>query len=193
MTTQNWDREAWLTSLASLIQDDVLARQGIALIDYRVCLGFPPNSRKALSRTLSRAQSKDGHAEIFISPEFGPQDAIKIAVHLTHEMLHATLDMSTAHAAPFSMYARLIGFERPYHKPIPSAHLTSQLAALVQSVGPLPHASITLPASQPTRLLKITCTASCGLVLRASLAQTKRFDRLAACPINGCAGHLVVN
>jgi hypothetical protein len=192
MQAQNWDREAWLTSLASLIQDDVLGRQGIQLDRYRVCLGFPPNSRKALARTLDRGQSKDGHAEIFISPEFGPQDAIKIAVHLTHEMLHATLDMPQAHAAPFSMYARLIGFERPYHKPIPSDRLSQQLANLVQSVGPLPHASITLPPSQPTRLLKITCSNHCGMVLRASSKQTKRFAPKAACPTNGCVGHLVI-
>lgn len=155
------NREAWLTSCASLLAP-LFVEQGVELPPFRITCGWP--SRRALSKNRANGEawqpeaSADATAEIFISPT---QDTgLKVAGIMLHEMTHVATP-GAGHKAPFSQLGKAIGLEGKPTSMLPGADLRERLNTLIESLGDYPHAKLTGSTSaskkQSTRLIKVIC------------------------------------
>ena len=181
MTTLNLDREAWLTEAAQLIQDEIirpkLPADYIIENNFRVSVGFPPNSRangRHIACCIRAEASADSTNEIFISPI--KDDSLEILAALTHELVHQSDNCESGHRNHFAKVARAIGLEGKFTQTYAGAVLESYFADMVRLLGDIPHAAINIDIAKPkqaTRMLKVSCP-ECAFQFRTTQTQIER-------------------
>lgn len=170
--TNRTTREQWLLDLVSGLRPMF---EPVAPVpeSLRVTCGWP--STRAMSKTYRRIgecwraeASADNVREIFISPCLG--DGLEAAAVLVHELVHST--GADGHRRPFSRIAKAVGLVKPWRATTASPELQGRLNALIESVGPYPHAKLDwnqrTHKKDGTRLIKLWCPA-CGYTVRTTL------------------------
>jgi len=162
------NREAWLNKAAEVLRP-WLAERGYRVGAPYLSVGIP-SSRKAIGQCWSGQRSADGRAHIFIRPDLSNE--VQVLATLLHELLHEAVGCEHGHRKPFSTACRRVGLVKPWTATTPNATLTVFLAALVDRIGPYPHAALDLTRSaakkkQATRMRKYTCPG-CDQILRAA-------------------------
>jgi hypothetical protein len=198
-------REQWLNRLARKLRP-LFGDAGVPLPDkVRITCGWPSHGGLGISGTMSRVigecwspkASRDGHAEIFISPLLddatGPHG---VGATLVHELVHATVGNECGHRGAFKRVAEAVGLEGPMTATHAGGRLRELLGILLLGCGPYPHGRIVdrgmrvpepegprkpgrpktpepedrpadRPPKQGTRNLKVTCP-TCGYVCRVT-------------------------
>ncbi len=173
--TLTLDREAWLTEAAELIQAELitpkLPADHIIPHNFRVSVGFPPNSRASSSRIavcFKAEASKDNTNEIFITPTI--DDSITILAALSHELIHQADNCESGHRNFFAKVARRIGLEGKLTATTAGDEITDYLNTLIDVLGPIPHAKLDVGIAKPkqqTRMIKVYCPA-CAFQFRTT-------------------------
>ena len=135
----------------------------------RVTCGFPANNarsakKRAIGQHWSPKASDDQTHEILISPVV--DDEVEVFAILIHELAHAATD-GDGHRGRFPKLVRSLGLEGPATSTVAGDRFKSQYKALIESLGPYPHAKLNVSAvmkKQSTRMLKAVC--GCGYTIR---------------------------
>lgn len=167
-------RQNWLRSIADNLAPEFDAL-GVALPAFRVTCGFPSGggtrlrSPRVIGEIHDKANSADGHYEIFISPVNA--DSVTVAAVLAHELVHAAVGIPAGHGAEFGRVARAIGLQGKLTATTASPAFEAKIKRWVAIEGDYPHAALDVSGKtkQTTRLRKLSCP-KCGAVARASLA-----------------------
>lgn len=157
-------REAWLGRVYRELRR-VFEATGHTLPErIRFSCGWPPGSRGGKKTTLGvcffKEASADHSVEIFVSPIIA--ESLMAAGVLAHELVHAALG-TPGHGKDFKALALAIGLEGPMKEALPGAALNEALRAIVESIGPYPHAELGAgqaadkPIKQTTRMRKVVC------------------------------------
>lgn len=166
-------REAWLTRLTEELRP-VFQTAGYPLPEkIRAACGFPSrgalaNKKRSIGEAWSCDQSDDAHYETFVSPMLS--DPIDVAAVQVHELCHCAAGLACKHKKPFCTIAKAVGLEGKMTATVASDYLREKLAAMVEVIGPYPHAKLvhsSAPKKQKTRMKKITCP-ECGYTCRAA-------------------------
>lgn len=158
-------REEWLRALTAKLAP-IFQEVGKPLPDkLRVSVGWPCKKALAsgkgriLGQCFATECSADKHTEIFVSPVIGK--AMDAAGVLAHELVHAAVGTKAAHRKPFIDCGRAIGLEGKPTQMLPSKELKTKLAAMIDQVGPFPHATLDLTKLTKTKgrkkWIKIVC------------------------------------
>lgn len=170
-------REAWLTEASHGIVPWLKAVGAGQTPEYRISVGWPLGRRKmggkgthAIGQCFAAASSKDGHHEIFISPEL--DSPVRVLDVLTHELVHAFVGLEAGHGKDFKVVATKVGLTGKMTATTASDDLKVRLATLADKVGKYPHAELiaggdTLRPKQGTRMLKLECP-KCGYSVRTT-------------------------
>lgn len=184
------NRELWLTELQRRLEAS-FRRLSYPLPEaVRVTCGFPSRGglgrkRRVVGQCWAPLCSTAGHVEIFISPTI--DDAIEVGAVLIHELVHAAVGVSVGHRGAFRHVAVAMGLEGPMRSTVPGPELKRRLNALIETLGPYPHASLCpdshlrthAPPKQNARMLKLACPI-CSYTIRTT---RKWIDRgLPTCP-----------
>ncbi|MGE4557203.1 MAG: SprT-like domain-containing protein [Desulfovibrionaceae bacterium] len=166
-------REAWMMALVARLRPD-FQRIGAALPDRLfVSCGFPTGSHRARRKNTgecwSSSLNRDGHTEIFISPQV--QDSLEAAETLLHELVHAAVGLGVGHGPEFKTVAKRVGLEGPMRDTHAGPELRAKLKQIVSEQGSFPgqcprELRSALP-KQPTRMRKIVCP-KCGYTVRTT-------------------------
>lgn len=189
------NRETWLNLLAAMMAPR-FEELGFPLPPFRVSVGFPSAGMKsaAIGECWDKRASSDERFEIFIRPD--QSDSMDVAYVLAHELTHAAVGLKCGHKGPFETVALALGFTRPLTVASkPTETLLAWLQPMIDSLGAIPHASLTWrgedgprvkrggggvvaddeegepassrPKKQSTRLKKCVCNAEdCGYTVR---------------------------
>lgn len=169
------NREAWLEALVEKLRLH-FADSGYPLGEkVHISVGFP--SKMGLSRKKRRigecwspgGSQKEPH--IFISPLI--EDGLTVGGVVVHELGHAVLPPKTKHGPAFQKFMKAIGLEGKPTATIASEDLNLRLQALIEEIGPYPHAPLDPGAfeeekPQTTRMLKLACPEHEDYIVRAS-------------------------
>ncbi len=184
-------REEWLQRLTTSLRG-MFSAAGFPLpLRVRATCGFP--SKGATSRKSRRigecwadSASAARYHEILISPlEANP---LEVGAILVHELCHTVVGVKCGHRGKFGRVARAVGLEGKLTATVAGESLKARLHALLQSIGPYPHARLVAsnaPKTQTTRMLKVECE-ECGCVVR----MTRKWLEEAGCPTCGCGGEM---
>lgn len=169
-------REEWLRKVADRMTSKIEEATGQKLPPYRVACGFPSKmaipGKKGYRRgeCWSAIASKDGHAEIFLSPLVDETETV--AAILAHELIHACLPLA-GHKRPFQIAATKIGHVKPFTTACPTDDFWNWVRPILEDVGPYPHAALQpreavgAPKKQKNRMIKCEC-AECGYTARVA-------------------------
>jgi hypothetical protein len=165
------NREEWLNLVAEQMAPWFEA-QGHKLPRYRVAIGFPSTGKrgKRIGECWDGRASADGTFEVLIRPD--QSDPIAVAAILAHELVHAAVGLKCGHKGAFRTVATRIGLEGKMTATVPGAVFIGKVRAILEAVGPLPHAALgfgasSAPPKQKTRLLKAEC-GDCGYTVRVT-------------------------
>lgn len=165
-------REGWLKAMADQLRPDFLALGADTPENLRFSCGFPSTGRrgKRIGEHWPAEASGDGAHEIFIHPQL--DDPIRVADVLVHELCHACLPPGAKHGKEFRALATGMGLTGKMTATVAGEELASRLKALVEKVGPYPHASLGSAAAAAkdqdkakTYQLKVSCP-QCGCIVR---------------------------
>jgi len=176
-------REEWLNIAAGIITTEIIE----PVIDLpappaRYSLTAPKTAQKKsviLGECWNRAASSDGYNEIFITANMGESDSLNILAVTIHEMMHAYDNNVNGHKAPFIKLCKLVGLEggnngrtkNSFTCTVPSLELIDKLNALIERIGPIPHAAMNVSLNgkpkQKNRQLLVKCK-QCEFKFRAS-------------------------
>lgn len=165
-------RESWLNELMYRLaeyMESVEPGSCEKLPDWRVSVGWPFASRKAIGQCWSAVASKGGKVEIFISPEL---DEVPDLDHvLLHEMVHASVGTAAKHGPIFRKLAVKLGLEGKMTATHAGEALRKKLDEIIAGMPPFPHAGLR-PSQmgrkiQTTRMIKCACE-ECGYVIRTT-------------------------
>lgn len=162
-------REVWLGALVRALAPSFAAR-GFPLPDkVRVSCGWPGSGgRSVIGEAWSAAASADGSCEIFVSPELA--DSLRVGDVLVHELCHVAVGNDAGHRGPFRRCAVAMGLRGPMTSTVASPALVAELTAIVERIGPYPHATLARgmgKKKQGTRMRKVQCPA-CGYLVRTT-------------------------
>jgi hypothetical protein len=170
-------RESWLLKAAELMTPWLKAAGGGSTPKYRVSVGWPLGRRKmggkgthAIGQCFHDKASKDGHHEIFISPEL--EDPTRVLDVLLHELVHAFVGLEAKHGKDFKLVAEKVGLTGKMTATLASDDLKPKLVALAKTLGAYPHSELRtggdeLRPKQGTRMLKVECP-KCGYSVRTT-------------------------
>lgn len=214
------NREQWLQRAAELLSaefTEILQAHGNGLSELsappvRISCAFPVGTRggsgaHAIGQCWHGSVSGDGTFEIFITPEYGADQASRVVDILLHEMIHAIDKLESGHKARFKEIAVACGLEGPMTATKAGEDLSYFLSFLEARIGPYPHAAMAIygggrgsdprtpgkgqppiitdaPPKQSTRLLKAECD-SCGCIIRLSKSAAARAGGLPLCHCGG--------
>jgi hypothetical protein len=176
------NREDYLTTLVDEMRPWFAHRDLTLPAVIRVSVGFPSlratAKHQAIGQCFAPSVSTDGSVQIFISPVLG--NGLRVADVLVHELCHAAVGTQHGHGWLFRKAAYAIGLEGKPTATIASKGLTERLNALLEKIGPYPHAElqIDLQPAQSTRLLKAYCH-----ICRYTVRVTRRWLHLGGPPI----------
>lgn len=153
----------------------------------RLTCGFPSggNRGNVVGECVSADRSADNTWEISIHPKVcAPRNVFAV---LVHELIHTTPG-GFNHGANFKAWSNALHLTpvngANYKATIPGASFDSTYAAIIESLGDYPHASLGLGArpKQSTRMLKAVCP-TCGYTIRLTSKWAKQ--GLPTCGIDG--------
>ena len=181
-------REAWLMAGADAMRP-WFTDHGVSLPPVRMSVGFmggrAGSKLKAIGQCWDSSASADGHCEIFIHPSLA--DPVRVLDVLLHELIHTAVGLRCGHKGAFKRIATALGLEGKMTATVAGEALRARLTAIVDALGPLPHASLngdahSGPKKQATRMIKATC--DCGYTVRLT---RKWIDDVGAphCPLHG--------
>ena len=188
------NREQWLKAMADEFRSKFKV-VGYPLPDnIRYSCGWTTR-KKAIGQAHADVNSGDGHFEIFVSPQIG--EASRAADILLHELVHVAVGLKEGHNKVFKACMKAVGLEGKATATIASPALKAELDAMIQKLGPYPHAELargfaTGPKKQSTRLLKVECPA-CGFLFRTTqkhLNQVAEEGATLRCPKSSCDGEI---
>lgn len=167
---QTITREGWLNLALEEIRAYAIERGADPVPgDCRVSVGFPGggSARKRIGECWTRAMSKDGVNEIFISPTVG--DPARMLDILAHEAVHAMDDCASGHGKAFKRNATALGLEGKMTATTAGPALKAWLDDLVARLPALEHGALSLSGrkKQSTRLVKLECMG-CGYIVRTT-------------------------
>jgi hypothetical protein len=168
MTTTN--REDWLSAAVSELRPIFDAVGAPLPANVRVTCGFPSNAKRsgAIGECWADTASADKTFEVLISPVL--DDPMRVFDVLVHELCHATAGAMN-HGVNFQRVAAAMHLEptgtKGWKATTRSVKFGAEFLGLVQSLGPYPHAALTMSNRkvQTTRMLKAVCP-SCGYTVR---------------------------
>ena len=168
MTTTN--REDWLSAAVSELRPIFDAIGAPIPANVRVTCGFPSNAKRsgAIGECWADTASADKTFEVLISPVL--DDPMRVFDVLVHELCHATAGAMN-HGVNFQRVAAAMHLEptgtKGWKATTRSVKFGAEFLGLVQSLGPYPHAALTMSNRkvQTTRMLKAVCP-SCGYTVR---------------------------
>lgn len=148
MTTEHTAaREEWLTKAMNLIIKQVFEPNNLRTpIVLRIACGLLPS--KWLAACSNPENADDSACHIWVSPEMGTGDEMKILGSITHELVHshcfAEGYLDHKHGNPFSSVIRTVGLEgKPSQA---TAHEGTELWATLEGIaaglGEYPHRSL---------------------------------------------------
>jgi hypothetical protein len=189
-TNAHTHREAWLYAVRDRLRP-LFDEAGYPMPDnVRISCGFPGVGALGTARYRRgecwAAECSTGNVfEIFISPRVADQQTVTVI--LLHELVHATVGLSTGHRGPFAKAAKKLGLVAPLTTATPNDGLAAKLQLIVEEVGPYPHREMDVatetsgPKKQGTRMLKAEC-GECGYTVRL----TKKWASIAEplCPVD---------
>jgi hypothetical protein len=172
----NLTREQYLLEAVKMASP-LFKKAGYEIPQLRVSVGFP--SRGALSRSKrvigqcwGAEASKDGIAQIFISPlleEVCSPDGVFPT--LIHEVGHAVVGVGAKHGPLFRKCAVGVGLTGKMTATVAGEELLEQLSKFHDKLGAYPHVkldpSLNPVKKQGTRMIKCECP-DCGYVVRTS-------------------------
>lgn len=141
--------------------------------NVRISVGFPRGShggKKAIGQCWSNEASKDGHYEIFISPELGEHDTVNVLTTIAHEAIHATCGTQCGHKGAFKKMALAVGFVTPMTTTPAGPEMLDTCRGIIRALGEYPAGAIASDAKrkkQTTRMLKCEC-GDCGYIARVT-------------------------
>lgn len=171
-------REQWLNALAGEMRTELFRPIEVPVTDkVRVSVGFPLRKGKgqhAIGQCFTDTVSKDGHFEVFISPELNTP--LEVAEVLLHELVHAAVGIPAGHKKPFAVVAGKLGLEGKMTATYAGKPLTAKLGQIITTLPKWPHAAIDItmmkkgsgPPKQSTRMLKVVCMKACGFYFRTT-------------------------
>lgn len=164
-------REAWLTAAGQRLQEVIEDRCGVTLDPWRVSVGFPIGSRKAIGECFHASASSTGHREVFISPSLELLfDPFGVVATLAHELVHAAMPPEVKHKRPFEKAVRKLDLEGKPISTFGGSAFFAWAKPLIAELGDYPHSRLDrymLVKKQTTRLLKLECP-ECGMILRTT-------------------------
>jgi len=148
-------REEWLEKAANLINDILLAKEGVSLPEkWKVSVGFPSRAT-AIGQAWDKAASEDEQTyQMFISPVLGNHDQIQLVQVLLHECIHLAVGNDQKHGGEFKRVARNLGLEGRLTATYvsPDNPLSATLKQIYDLVGEgYPHTSIKKQAKTPKK------------------------------------------
>lgn len=181
-------REEWLVAAVDALRP-LFAEAGAELPTVRVSVGWPGGNGKKnalIGQCWASAASADKVAQLFVSPVL--DDAVRVLDVLTHELVHAWDDNKSGHRGAFARLAKKLGLQGPMTATTAGDELKERLAAVVDELGPYPHAAIT-PAlagikKQGTRMLKVECASGSGYLVRMTRKWLDEYGT-PSCPCHG--------
>ena len=185
MTTAN--REDWLSAAVSELRPFFDAVGAPLPANVRVTCGFPSNAKRsgAIGECWADTASADQTFEVLVSPVL--DDPLRVFDVLVHELCHATAGAMN-HGINFQRVAAAMHLApsagpKGWKATGPAPEFDSVFWAIVQSLGPYPHAALTMNSKkvQTTRMLKAVCP-SCGYTVR--LTQKWAALGLPSCPVD---------
>lgn len=172
-------REQWLDAAVHRL-GRLFKAANVELPEVRVSIGWPSkggtSSRaRIVGQCWKKSVAKDGINQIFISPTLG-EDPLQALGVLLHELVHAADDCESGHKNFFARTARALGLEGKLTATTvgPESPLASKLNAVLEDLGPLPHAPLNVTEMdkqrkpQTNRMLKLHAPDCCGFVARAA-------------------------
>lgn len=190
-------RESWLRAATSVLREH-FATCGYPLPDrMRFSIGFTSSGRKTkrVGELWHAVTSADETYELFIRADLdNPIDVLGV---LVHELVHAVLPLDAGHGRLYKEAALKLGLVGQMRTARPGPLLQPTIAAVLDQLGPLPHARLAIergrdnrgpidrPKKQGTRLLKAECSdETCGYSVRIT---AKWVDELGPphCPKHG--------
>jgi hypothetical protein len=158
-------REDWLHGAATILRSLFEENEIMLPRVLRISCGWPLSSQRGsrgrshvIGQCWPRRASKDGAAEIFISPEL--DKGVTVAAVLVHELIHSADDCKNGHRGPFRKMAIAVGLCGAMRATVPGPELAERLNALCNNLGPYPHARLDaaqVSRKQRTRLIKVVC------------------------------------
>ncbi len=161
-------REAWLLNACERLHS-VVEAAGAEPPPVAVSIGFPRRrggQSTAIGECWDGSMAADGRPAIFISPVL--TDPVRILDVLLHELVHAAVGSGHGHRGLFVTVARSCGLLGKPTATYAGPALEQRLNELSRSLGPLPHAHLTVAASpkQTTRLRLWEC--ACHVKVRVA-------------------------
>lgn len=136
------NREDWLNRAAVLLLS-FIGESGAYATTVRpyISVGFPRGARhNTVGQAWTGARSADGQGHIFISPTV--DDAFEAIHVLLHELGHDIVGVEHGHRKPFGDFCDTVGLAKPYSATTPEPRLESRLRAMMDLLGPYPHAAL---------------------------------------------------
>ena len=137
-------REEWLIRACSPLSK-IVCQAGAQCPPVAVSIGFP-RGRGGASTKIGQCWaghvSADGHPAIFISPIL--DDPVRILDVLLHELVHAAVGLEHGHRGQFAKVAKACGLVGKPSATTAGEGLSLRLNAISESLGPLPHAALTV-------------------------------------------------
>lgn len=151
----------------------------------RIACGFTgaENNKSPRYRVLgvawNKLASKDGHAEVFVSPIVDdPEDVLRIVLH---ELCHVVDENKNGHGKPFGALALAVGLLPPMRSTPASDQLKNRFAGMIEHLGAYPHAALNYDMGKTgtktkdkgedegstCRAIKCTCPG-CGYIVRTT-------------------------
>jgi hypothetical protein len=162
---------------------------GAPLPPVRVTMGFPSTGRrsKRVGECWAAEAAKDGIRNIYIKPTLDNTDSAVIVGVMVHELCHAALTVG-GHGKAFKQLATRIGLTGPMRSTTVGPELAAEIAALLATVGPIPHGALDPALSgrrvQSTRMIKCQCEV-CGYTART----TRQWIHTVGAPFCGSGTH----
>lgn len=138
--------------------------------NIRVSVGFTksPAHRKTLGQCIDKGWSKDGHYELFISPEeitingeqlIDKPLTINILETIAHELIHATVGNEHGHQGAFIGCAAAVGFNRPWRYTPAGEKMLKKIEEIIAKLGLFPAGTVMMmrKKTQGKSLIKCQC------------------------------------
>lgn len=180
-------REEYLSRAVDRLSRWFKKRMNREIPPVRVSCGWPygssGRSTKKLGQCWDRRASKDGVAQIFISPMLDETEQV-IGV-LAHELVHATVGVDDGHGGEFKAVARGIDLIGKLTECYPGTDLTLYIREQITAIlGTYPHAALKLDdehreeatgeKKEGTRMVKCWCPVS-GYTCRTTKKWLEQF------------------
>lgn len=183
--TPSMERQEWIEKALKHLRKHFADKGYSVPENIRVTIGWPKGGRTRIGECHYCEASKDGHFEIFISPELGKDGPYKqqpVMEVMAHEICHTIAGHKAGHKKPFKIIAEAIGLEGKMTATKPGPIMLACIAAFEAEYGPYPAGALTRSMRQKkaTYLIKCEC-GECGYTVRTTAKWLEMGDPI--CPV----------